>query len=90
MVRTVPVADPGDLVHQLRGPGPLGAVEFTLTQRHGSSALQYSGELGTDFGAAGQWWGSQVAKAWEAAVHDSFASIRAEAERRARPGSPDH
>ncbi len=26
MVRTVPVADPGDLVHQLRGPGPLAWI----------------------------------------------------------------
>jgi hypothetical protein len=74
----------------VRGPVPYVAEEFTLTQRDGSTALQYSGELGTDFGAAGQRWGSQVAKAWEAAVHDSFASIQAEAERRARPGNPGH
>lgn len=71
----------------VRGPVPHVAEEFTLTQRHGVTALAYSGELGTDFGIAGQWWGSQVAKAWEAAVRASFASIKAEAERRARPSA---
>jgi len=67
----------------VRGPVPYVAEEFTLTQRHDVTALAYSGELGTDFGIAGQWWGGQVAKAWEAAVRASFASIKAEAERRA-------
>lgn len=69
----------------IRGPVPHVAEDFTLTERNGVTALAYSGELGTDFGIAGQWWGSQVAEAWEAAVHASFASIQAEAERRAKP-----
>lgn len=73
----------------VRGPVPYVAEEFTLTEHDGVTALGYSGELGTDFGIAGQWWGSQVAKTWEAAVHASFASIRAEAERRARPRNAD-
>jgi len=60
------------------------AEEFTLTEHDGGTALAYSGELGTDFGIAGQWWGGQVAKAWEAVVRGSFASIQAEAERRAK------
>src|SRR5215472_11005057 len=64
----------------VRGPVPHVAEEFTLTQRDSVTGLEYSGELGTDFGAAGQWWGSQVARAWEAVVHSSFASIQAEAE----------
>lgn len=67
----------------VRGPVPHVAEEFTLAEHDGVTALGYSGELGTDFGIAGQWWGSQVAKAWEAAVRASFASIAAEAERRA-------
>jgi hypothetical protein len=68
----------------VRGPVPHVAEEFTLTERHGVTALAYSGELGTDFGIAGQWWGSQVAKTWEAAVRATFAGIQAEAERRAK------
>jgi hypothetical protein len=67
----------------VRGPVPYVTEEFTLTERHGVTILAYSGELGTDFGIAGQWWGSQVSTAWEAAVQASFASIQAEAERRA-------
>jgi hypothetical protein len=65
----------------VRGPVPHVAEEFTLTERCGVTDLAYSGELGTDFGIAGLWWGGQVAKAWEAAVRTSLASIRAEAER---------
>jgi hypothetical protein len=68
----------------VRGPVPHVAEEFTLTEHDGVTALAYSGELGTDFGITGQWWGGQVAKAWEAAVRASFASIQAEAERRAK------
>jgi Polyketide cyclase / dehydrase and lipid transport len=74
----------------VRGPVPHVAEEFTLTERRGVTALAYSGELGTDFGIAGQWWGGQVANAWEAAVRASFASIRSEAERRARPSAASH
>ena len=74
----------------VRGPVPHLAEEFTLTERRGVTVLAYSGELGTDFAIAGQWWGSQVAKAWEAAVRASFASIQAEAERRAKPCNGNH
>jgi hypothetical protein len=74
----------------VRGPVPHVAEEFTLTERNGVTALAYSGELGTDFGSAGQWWGNQVAKAWEAKVRASLASIQAEAERRARHREADH
>jgi hypothetical protein len=61
--------------------------EFTLAERDGVTILEYSGELGTDFGIAGQWWGTQVGKAWEAAVRASFTAIQTEAERRARPSA---
>jgi hypothetical protein len=71
----------------VRGPVPHVAEEFTLTEHDGATRLEYSGELGTDFGIAGQWWAGKVARAWEAAVRASFASIQAEAERRARPST---
>jgi hypothetical protein len=73
--------------HLVRGPVPHVVEEFTLTEHDGATRLEYSGELGTDFGWAGQWWGERVAAAWEQAVRASFASIQAEAERRARPSA---
>jgi len=71
----------------VRGPVPYLTEEFTLAEHDGMTTLGYSGELGTDFGTAGQWWATRVAAAWEAAVRSSFAGIQAEAERRARPGT---
>lgn len=71
----------------VRGPVPHVAEEFTLTESQRVTTLAYSGELGTDLGIAGQWWGGQVGTAWEAAVRASFAGIRAEAERRASAAS---
>ena len=71
----------------VRGPVPYLTEEFTLTDQHGTTRLGYSGELGTDFGIAGQWWAGRVAAAWEAAVRSSFMGIQAEAERRAGPGT---
>jgi len=50
------------------------------------TTLAYSGELGTGFGVAGQWWASRAA-AWQAAVRASFTGIRADADRRARRGA---
>jgi hypothetical protein len=71
----------------VRGPVPHVAEEFTLTGHDGATRLEYSGELGTDFGIAGQWWAGRVAAAWEAAVRTSFLGIQTEAERRTRPGA---
>jgi hypothetical protein len=71
----------------VRGPVPHITEEFTLTGHDGTTRLEYSGELGTDFGAAGRWWADRVAAAWEAAVRSSFTAIRTEAERRTRPGT---
>jgi len=71
----------------VRGPVPCLTEEFTLAEDDGATRLEYSGELGTDFGIAGQWWADRVAAAWEAAVRSSFNSIRTEAERRAGPGT---
>ena len=69
----------------VRGPVPYLTEEFTLAEEADATRLSYSGELGTDFGIAGQWWADRVAAAWEAAVRSSFKTIRTEAERRARP-----
>jgi len=68
----------------VRGPVPHVTEEFTLTEQEGATQLSYSGEIGADFGLVGLWWASRVGAAWEAAVRHSFASIQAEAERRAR------
>lgn len=73
----------------VRGPVPQITEEFTLTEHEGLTRLDYSGELGTDFAAAGQWWAGRVAAAWEAAVRSSFTAIQAEAQRRANSGSAD-
>ncbi|MGI9005496.1 MAG: SRPBCC family protein [Streptosporangiaceae bacterium] len=70
----------------VRGPVPYITEEFTLTEQDGTTRLAYSGELGMDFAAAGQWWADRVAAAWEGAVHSSFSAIRAEAQRRAGAG----
>ena len=72
----------------VRGPVPYLSEEFALTEQDGTTRLGYSGELGTDFGAAGQWWAGRVAAAWEAAVRSSFTAIQAEAERRGSPAPP--
>jgi len=69
----------------LRGPVPELTEEFILTEGSGTTRLDYSGELGTDFGAAGRWWADRVAVAWEGAVRSSFKAIRTEAERRSEP-----
>lgn len=73
-----------DQVHfrLVRGPVPHVVEQFALQQRGGQTTLSYRGELGTDFWSAGRWWAAKVAPAWEAAVRASFASIKAEAERR--------
>jgi len=69
----------------VRSPVPHITEQFALTQLDGGTRLDYSGELGTDFGLAGQWWADRVAAAWEAAVRSSFGGIQAEAERRVGP-----
>jgi hypothetical protein len=69
----------------VRGPVPYITGEFALNEQDGATRLDYSGELGTGFGIAGQGWADRVAAAWEAAVRSSFTSIQTEAERRVRP-----
>src|SRR5262249_19185574 len=62
----------------VRGPVPHITEEFALTEHDGTTRLDYSGELGTDFGIAGQWWADRVAAAWAAAVRSPFAGSRAD------------
>jgi hypothetical protein len=67
----------------LRGPVPHVAETYELTPTDDGTTFIYSGELGTDGWAIGQWWGNRVAAPWERAVATSLNSIQAEAERRA-------
>lgn len=66
----------------VRGPVPHVVEEFVLTERDGGTELTYRGELGTDLGPVGQWWGNLVAARWERAVADALDSVKTEAERR--------
>ncbi len=67
----------------VRGPVPHVVERFTLHDDAGSTRLDYTGELGTDFWGLGRWWGDRVAGKWEATVRDSLGRVGAEAERRA-------
>ncbi len=66
----------------VRGPVPHVVEHFTLHRRESGTTVEYTGEMGTDFWAAGRWWGERVARKWEATVRSSFTSIRSAAERR--------
>lgn len=76
----------------VRGPVPHVSESFELSPTGDGTVLTWRGELGTDFWAAGRWWGGQVARVWERTVRASVESIRAEAERRSgrspQPKSP--
>jgi hypothetical protein len=60
---------------------------FLLSEEHPGTRLRWEGELGTDFWAAGEWWGERVARQWERAVRRSMAAVTAEAERLAARGA---
>lgn len=83
-VETVRFTRPSRVDFRLvRGPVPHVLETFELTATPTGTRLAYTGELGTDLGAVGQWWGDRVTPIWEAAVRQSFESVRAEAERQA-------
>ena len=65
-------------------------VKGPVQQHDGGTAFDYTGELGTDLWALGEWWGNRVAPAWERTVSASLEGVRAEAERRARPHREPH
>jgi hypothetical protein len=69
----------------VRGPVPHVTETFTLTDTETGTGcrLDYRGELGTDFGPAGAWWGRQVARRWEDTVNATMRAVRTEAERQA-------
>ncbi|MGH3759363.1 hypothetical protein [Actinophytocola sp.] len=66
----------------VRGPVPHVVERFLLTEQPFGTRLEYTGELGTDLWAVGEWWGAAVAGRWERAVTDTFHAVRTEAERR--------
>jgi hypothetical protein len=68
----------------LRGPVPHVVETFELRESDEGTELEYRGELGTDLWRLGAWWGGQVAGPWVRTVEESLASIRTEAERRAK------
>jgi Polyketide cyclase / dehydrase and lipid transport len=72
----------------VRGPVPHLTESFQLTPIEAGSELRWQGELGTDLGALGLWWGGRVARTWTRVVEKSLREISAEAERRAHAGRP--
>lgn len=81
-VETVRFQRPDTVTFRLvRGPVPHVLETFAIRGESGGTQLEYTGELGTDFWAIGQWWGGVVARKWVATVESSLAKIRAEAER---------
>lgn len=83
-VETVTFEEPERIGFRLvRGPVPHVVETFELSETSTGTRLLYTGELGTDLGVLGQAWGDLVTRSWLAAVEDSFATIKAESERRA-------
>lgn len=68
----------------VRGPVPQVSESFVLSGHASGTRLVYEGRMGTDLWRLGQWWGAAVAARWEATVAASLASVKEEAERRAR------
>jgi hypothetical protein len=84
-VETVRFERPSHVHFRLvRGPVPHVVEQFSLAETAEGTELEYTGELGADLWALGRWWGSRVARRWEAAVRESLAAVAAEAERRAQ------
>ena len=86
-VETVRFTPPERIDFRLvRGPVPHVTEAFVLSSQDGRTRVDYSGELGTDLWALGQAWAAAVAARWEGVVRASLEAVRAEAERRTRPG----
>ncbi len=76
-VETVRLEPPALIAFRLvRGPVPHVAETFELEEADGGATLTWRGELGTDLGPVGAFWGRRVAAAWEAAVAASIAEVR--------------
>ena len=68
----------------VKGPVPHVLESYELRSSETGTAFEYRGELGTDLWALGAAWANLVAPSWEQTVDRSLASVRTEAERRAR------
>ena len=81
--------EPPERVHfrLVRGPVPHVVERFALRESEDGTALEYSGELGTDLWALGSVWGAAVARTWESTVRDSLEGVKLEAEHRAERGA---
>lgn len=87
-VETVRFSRPDRVDFRLvRGPVPYVVETFWLRDRHETTLLEYEGELGTDLWQLGARWGDVVARRWQAVVEESFAAVKAEAERRVAVGT---
>ena len=66
-VETVHFTRPSRVDFRLvRGPVPYVVETFMLTADDpGTTRLVYSGELGTDLGPLGEWWGDRVTPVWK-------------------------
>jgi hypothetical protein len=85
-VETVRFERPHRVAFRLvRGPVPHVVETYELRPVAAGTELEYAGELGADLWTLGSWWAHRVALPWERTVGRSLESIRAEAERRARP-----
>jgi len=86
-VETVRFSRPDRVDFRLvRGPVPYVVETFWLRERHETTLLEYEGELGTDLWRLGRRWGDLVARRWRVVVQESFAAVKAEAERRVAVG----
>lgn len=83
-VETVRFERPSHIHFRLvRGPVPHVEEQFLLRETAAGTELEYLGELGSDLWGLGRWWGTTVARRWEAAVESSLEAVKLEAERRA-------
>jgi hypothetical protein len=83
-LETVRFERPGRIDFRLvRGPVPHLVESFLLVPTDSGTELRWEGELGTDGGAVGEWWGGRVGLAWTRTVKASLRELAAEAERRA-------
>lgn len=68
----------------LRGPVPQVSEEFLLADEGSGTRFTYQGELGTDLGRLGRFYGERLVKPkWEQVVADSLEQVKAAAEQRA-------
>lgn len=82
-VETVRFEPPSHVHFRLvRGPVPHVVEQFLLRESAEGTELEYRGELGTDLWALGRWWGTVVARRWEAVVRSSLEAVKLEGERR--------